>query len=153
MNHGIIATTAGLLASTCGYPGPAPAEFLPVPSITFWELSKGVFPRSCCLCSCLGNSLSGLNLKPLVLREKELSRLQCSSRSPGKASFCCLERADLQYYGTTVFFLLLLLLGLFFFLALLLLCFAILGDVSSVFKLLLCCPNHFAPVSLLPFLL
>lgn len=36
-------------------------------------------------------------------------------------------------------------LGACFLLTLLLLCFVIFGDVSSVFKLWLCCPSHFAP--------
>lgn len=68
VNPRIIATAAGPLASACGYPGPAPAQSLPVPSHTYWELSKGAFPRSCCLC--LGNSSAGLNLERLVFGER-----------------------------------------------------------------------------------
>lgn len=90
----VTATAAGLLASTCGYPGPGPDESLPVTSLTYWELSTGAFPRSCCLCSFLGNTLARFSRKPLVLGEKELSWLQSSSQSPGRAGFCCLERAD-----------------------------------------------------------
>lgn len=139
VNPRIIATAAGPLASACGYPGPAPAQSLPVPSHTYWELSKGAFPRSCCLC--LGNSSAGLNLERLVFGEKELSWLQSSSRSPGRAGRAAWTAliptiTELPCFSSSFF-------SWGFFSSQPCYHFVILGDVSSVFKLLLCCPRPF----------
>lgn len=80
MNQGVTATAMGLLALTCGCPGPTSAESLHEHSLAYWDLSKECQSRKA-VCPGFSNPaalvsaselISGLKLKALLLRENKL---------------------------------------------------------------------------------
>lgn len=135
MKRGVVATAAGLLGSTRGRPGPAPAQS---PHSHTGNFVKELFPDR----SCPGNSgwaqseAAGAQGKGVVLAAKFISEsrqrwlLLLGTLIAGIQNYRLFPPPSL---------------GACFLLTLLLLCFVILGDVSSVFKLWPCCPSHFAP--------
>lgn len=118
-------------------PWPSPS---PVPSLTYWELCKGAFPRSSCFAPALGTLWLG------SVRSRRCSgkrscpgckvHLWVQATLAASARNADPQNAELLSFSSSFSW-------DFFLLILLLLCFVILGDVSSVFKPLLCCPSHF----------